>query len=211
MKFRQALLIGIFIALSACSSDFEYGLGDFRMDFATVSESSIGRYYLLDNQTNLLPPSTISSEIKTGSRVLLNYTIKGSIDIKTYSIGINSVGIINSSSIKPLTNYPDDPLRIESVWLCGDWLNFRLSFDYLEKKHSLELFQRTTPLNDTIYLELRHSKNGDAPGYWVKTYYSSSVKSFAKIGMSVPIKLRINTSNEGIKEYYFNYVNPTQN
>lgn len=204
--FFQFLITAALITLSSCTNtSFDYGLGDYRIDFVTLMESPTGRYYVLDNQTKLLPKTLISADFKTGSRVLLNYNVLEQVEAKSYMISMNSASLINSSTIKTLTSaIADDPLRIESVWISGDWLNLRLSYEYFSKQHSLDLFQKTTPKNDTLYLELHHAKNGDPAGYWVRTLSSYSLKSFAKT-TAVPIKLRVKTTNEGVKNYFFNY------
>jgi hypothetical protein len=199
--------------LQACTTDdVNYGYGNFRIDMATVVDLTQGRGLQLDNQSILLPNSTIGSDLKTGSRVLVNYVVDEKTSANSYSILLNGISAVNSSTIKPLgANAPDDPMLMEAVWQSGDWLNMRIAFDYLEKKHSMELDQRLKANTDTIYLELRHAKNGDSKGYWMKTYLSYSLKPFAQKGKSVPIKLRVNSAKEGVKYFYFDYVSPTQN
>lgn len=205
LKYTFVLLI---LILTGCTQQFDYGYGDFRLDFATIAGSGTSRYLLLDNQTVLQPKSVIGSNLTTGSRVLINYSLSDKIANKSYNINLNSIGQINSSVIKSLTaNYPNDPVLIESIWQSGDWLNFRLSFEYFEKQHSMELFQQPNSKNDTIYLELRHSKNGDSAGFWVKTYCSYAIKSFAKTGKSVPLKLKVNTAIKGTEYFFFDYIN----
>ncbi|MFZ4455154.1 MAG: hypothetical protein ACOYOT_02940 [Bacteroidales bacterium] len=214
MRFRNlAPVFMLLILLSGCSTDdVKYGLGDFRMDMATVVDLTQGRGLQLDNLVVLMPNSVLSTDLKSGSRVLVNYVVNEKKSANSFSVSLNGVSSVNSSTIKPLgANAPDDPLVAEAVWQTGDWLNLRIAFDYLEKKHSIELDQRLIANTDTIYLELRHAKNGDANGYWVKTYLSFPLKAYAQKGKSVPIKLRVNSDKEGVRYFYFNYISPTQN
>lgn len=205
------LSIQFLILLSGCSKTVDYGLGDFRLDLATVSEEGGSRYYLLDNQFKLYPDRVVSSSMKTGSRVLLNYIINSAKNDSSFTVSINSVSAINSGSIKPvIAALPDDPLRVESVWLSGDWLNFRLSFNYYSVKHSIDLFENKSIVNDTLYLELHHSRNGDSEGYWVNTYISCNLKSFSKKD-TIPVKVRVNTADSGYKFFNYRYATPIPN
>lgn len=206
--FYYILCISLFILVAGCSKSVDYGLGDFRLDLATVSEEAGIRYYLLDNQSRLYPDRVVSSSVKTGARVLLNYVLSTPKNDSSFFVYVNSVSLLNAGVIKPLTGIlADDPLRAESVWLSGDWLNFRLSFSYYSVKHSIDLFQNTGVINDTIYLELRHSRNGDTNGYWQNTYFCCNLKSFAQKD-TVPVKVRVNTVNNGYRFYYFLYSSP---
>ncbi|WP_243350154.1 hypothetical protein [Parabacteroides sp. FAFU027] len=214
MRTRGILfvVIGFFAVLVSCKKeDIDYGLGDFRLDLATIEDSSNIRFFRLDNLDKLLPQTSVASKYTTGSRVLLNYNIEEKIGASSFSINTNSVSSINTATIKPLTsNLSDDPLYIESVWQSGDWLNFRLGFEYNNKQHGISLFYYTKAANDTLYLELRHSKNGDADGYMVNTFASYNLTSFSKIGKSTPLKVKVNTSDKGVKYYRFEYLSPTQ-
>ncbi len=202
------LLLFVF---SSCKEEFDYGLGDFRLDLATIAETTTDRYYRLDNQTRLYPQQAISTDLKTGARVLLNYNLSELKSANEYSVKVNSVKDVFTSEIKELqSNLSDDPLFLESIWQSGDWINFRLSFNYKSAKHGIALYQNKVPANDTIYLELRHSKNNDTEGYLVNLYASFPVKSFSQKGKPVPLKVKVNTSDQGIKYYTFNYLSPTQ-
>ena len=214
MRTRGILfaVIGFFAVLVSCKKeDVDYGLGDFRLDLATIEDSSNIRFFRLDNLDKLFPMTSIASKYTTGSRVLLNYNIKEKIGARSFSVNTNSASSINTAAIKPLSsNFSDDPLYIESVWQSGDWLNFRLGFEYNSKQHGIALFYYTKAANDTLYLELRHSKNGDTEGYIINTYASFNLISFSKTGRSVPLKVKVNTSDKGIKYYKFVYLSPTQ-
>lgn len=208
---RSYWIFTLAMLLTGCTSDVvDYGLGDFRIDLATVTSD---RNLLLDNQVTLTPTNiVIPTDYKANSRVMVNYRRTETSGANSYKISINSIAAVNSSTIKPITqSLPDDPILAESLWIGGDWLNLRIGFEYFGKTHSMELAQRIVSNSDTIYLELHHAKNGDTPGYWVKTYLSFPIKSYAKKGVSVPIKLRVNSAKEGIKYFRFDYLSPTQN
>jgi hypothetical protein len=203
--FFALLIVGIF----SCTSDsYDYGLGNFRIDFATVTETSTGRYLVTDNNVSLTPNTSLATSLTKGSRVIVNYKPTEKSATNEYKVSLNSIALINTSQIKPLTaSIANDPILAEGVWQMGDWLNMRIAYEYFDKKHSVEMMQRSTLASDTIYLEFRHSKNGDSAGYWVKTYCSYSLKAFAKTGKSVPIKLKVNDAKAGAQYFTFNYTN----
>lgn len=211
-SIRFGLLICAFITtLTSCKKEFDYGLGDFRVDMATVSEFSSGKCFILDNHTILYPTKEISSTFGNGARVLINYNILEEMKTQSYTAKINSVSKVLTSEIKPLRNdTADDPLYLQSIWQSGDWINFRISINYKSTTHGIGLYQNMDPTNDTIYLELRHSKNNDANGYSVNFYASYYLKRFSKVGQYVPIKVRVNTSNLGAKHYVFDYLSQAQ-
>ncbi len=201
----------LLLIFSSCKEVFDYGLGDFRLNLATVAETSTERYYLLDNQIKLFPTKAISSDMKTGSRVLLNYNLLELKSIDEYSVKVNSASQVFTSSIKELPGkLSDDPLLLESIWQSGDWINFRLTINYRSTTHGIALYQNKIPANDTVYLELLHSKNNDSEGYALNIYASFLIKGFAKEGKSVPIKIKVNTSDQGVKYYKFDYLSPGQ-
>jgi hypothetical protein len=206
------VVIGFFAALVSCKKgDIDYGLGNFRLDLVTIEDSSNIRFFRLDNLEKLFPLTPIASKYTTGSRVLLNYDIEEKIGPSSFSVNTNSVSNINTATIKPLsTNLYDDPLHIESIWQSGDWLNFRLGFEFNNKQHGIALFYYTKTNNDTLYLELRHSKNGDTVGYMVNTFASYNLIQFSKAGRSLPLNVKVNTFDNGIKYYKFEYFSPTQ-
>lgn len=201
----------LLLIFSSCKEEFDYGLGDFRIDLATVTETTTERCYLLDNQIKLIPTKAISSEVKTGSRVLLNYNLLELKSTNEYSVKVNSASQVFTSGVKELPgNLSDDPLLLESIWQSGDWINFRLTINYRSTTHGIALYQNKIPANDTVYLELRHSKNNDTEGYALNIYASFLVKGFAKDEKSVPLKIKVNTSDQGVKYYKFDYLSPSQ-
>lgn len=214
MKNRGIIFMTIALLASffSCKEDaFDYGLGNFRLDLATVETTGSNRFYRLDNQTILHPTTEVPAKFSTGNRILLNYKIISETSNQEFSIEPNAVSTVNSGSIKALTsNLADDPLHLESIWQSGDWVNFRLGFEYNSTQHGIAMFYYQKTGNDTIYLDLRHSKNGDTPGYLVRTYASYPLKPFSKTTKSTPLKVRVNTSDEGVRHFVFNYISPTQ-
>jgi len=213
MRLAIIVIIGLLCFSSSCQKeDINYGYGDFRLDLATVSLSSSMRCYRLDNQMLLFPNDSVPSRFLNNSRVLLNYNVISQTDSIRRKIKVISVSEVNTSTIKPLVSgLADEPVGLESAWLSGDWLNLRVSFQYMSAKHSMALYQNNSVVNDTIYLEFRHFANGDKPGYTVRTLLSYSLKQYARNGAPVPVKLRINSSNYGVYRAVYNYVSPTPN
>ena len=209
---RSIVILCLLASFFSCkNNEFDYGLGDFRLDLATIEDSASIRFYRLDNLVKLFPETTIPSNSTTGSRVLLNYNIVDKNSEQSFTIKTNSISKVNTATIKALTNnLADDPLYIESIWQSGDWINFRLGFEYKSVQHSLSLYYYRKTANDTVYLELRHSKNGDTDGYMVNTYASFPLKPFSKPGKATPLKVKVNTYDEGVKYYSFDYTSPTQ-
>ncbi len=213
MKLLVTAICGVILFFSSChKEEIDYGYGDFRIDLATVSRTTTSRVFKLDNQLLLFPEDSIPDRLSDQTRVVITYNNTQFTDSFRRKIKVLSVSEVNTSAIKPLVaGLADDALYLESAWQTGDWLNFRVSYQYFSTKHSMALYQNNSVVNDTIYLELRHSTNGDKPGYTVRTLLSYSLKPYARQGIVVPVKLRVNSTNNGVYHAVFNYLSPIPN
>lgn len=162
------LLIGILLISISCD-DNSRSLGSFGIDIATVIPEDGNAYsLLLDNGKKLWPAATaVWYKPAENQRVFLNYTIlSDEIGAYDHYIKVNDIWNILTKQTIELTEQNEDsighdPVRINHVWVGGDYLNVSFHFNYGGiEPHAINLVQNliapgTDP--DLIELEFRHN------------------------------------------------------
>ncbi len=185
-KCLPALVALFCISLfDSCKKNDDGGYPVFYADIVTChigSDSQIAFEQVLndDKGSILLQPETPYSNenIVEGQRVLLQYVVNSTPSDKLYNITVSQIGSVRSDTIArvsadSIASYPNDPLRIDTRWRTGAYLNFDLQLEFYGKAHRLDLFykpEQAAP--DTLDVILRHDRNGDALGYWTQAYAS---------------------------------------
>ncbi|MBP1618321.1 MAG: hypothetical protein H6Q14_2148 [Bacteroidetes bacterium] len=178
--YFYAFLISFFSGTAISCSDDEadagYLSGKFRLDIATVRIENTTPVLALDSKDTLRATSIsdFSFTQKDGQRVLVNHSPdEGS------GIVIHSVSDILTSRIftAKLDTLPSDPVKIQSVWTGGGYLNVILYMNYYSKKHIFGLYRSAESPND---LYLSHDKQGDSEGYPVRVYMSFYLNGLQK-------------------------------
>lgn len=176
MKWNYvAYLTVIFLFASACEKESDR-IDNFFVEFATVVKPADRITFQLDNFKTLIPVELKNYSGKNGQRVILNYTPLCGDTVKINSINDIFTGVIQESNA--VTNLITDPVKVQSVWVGGNYLNLILEIEYFDKTHVIGLFRDTQ--STTIDLYFSHSKENDPPGYVKKLYASfllSSIKS----------------------------------
>ena len=148
-------------------------------------------FFQLDNQRILIPKG-LNYSGESGQRVILNYT-----PLRSDTVKVNDVANIFTGAIQ----LPDffqqpskDPVKIQSVWVGGDYLNMIFETEYHSVQHLIGLFIMD-PSSTPRELYFSHSRNNDPPGYPQTFYASFSIKGlrYPESSDPVPFRLFINT------------------
>ena len=194
--FIATLIIGFFLAVG-CEKEDER-IDNFLVDFATVFVSNRRIFFQLDNQRILIPKG-LNYSGESGQRVILNYT-----PLRGDTVKVNDVANIFTGAIQ----LPDffqqpskDPVKIQSVWVGGDYLNMIFETEYHSVQHLIGLFIMD-PSSTPRELYFSHSRNNDPPGYPQTFYASFLIKGlrYPESSDSVPFRLFVNTY-EGLREF----------
>lgn len=166
-SYTTILLASLLLSLSACKKDSER-IEDYFVEFATVVKENSNYRFRLDNGRLLIPQDVKSYSGQEGQRVILNY-----IPLEGDAIRINFISNIFTGTIQPdgfPEKYSDDPVKIQSVWVGGEYLNLIFETEYHSIQHSIALLRDTS--SESIDLYLSHSRENDPAGY-PKIMYSS--------------------------------------
>lgn len=183
-------LLLIISLLSACEKETER-MDNYLVDFATVVKENGDYRFRLDNDRLLIPESVRNYTGEEGQRVVLNY-----VPLEGDHIKINYVSNIFTAPIQSddlPENYPNDPVKIQSIWVGGDYLNLILEIEYHSIPHKVALFRDHS--STSVDLHLSHSSNNDPRGYPKMMYASFLLSSLREQtgGNPIPFRLFINT------------------
>lgn len=180
--------------LSNCEKEPDR-LDSYLVNFATVLTDGTSYKFRLDNKNILIPKEVKDYKGKNGQRVLLNY-----VPLNGDTIDVRNISDIFTGSVRS-EGYPEklvqDPVKVQSVWVGGDYLNMVLEIEYHSKAHEVVLLQNTA--SPTIDLYFSHSRGDDPPGYRQMLYASFLLTSIKSSG-NTPFRLFINTY-DGVREF----------
>lgn len=193
---RRILIILFLFTFVGCDKEIQR-IDDYMVEFATVIKQSGNYSFKLDNGTILTPQEDIKFKSEDGIRVILNWVPSNSNIVK-----INSVSPIYTGKVQN-SGYPEsyfkEPIKIQSIWIGGDYLNMIYEIEYNSLQHKISLLRDM----DSNYIDLyfSHSRNNDPRGY-PKMIYSSFLLSDirdAEIDGETPFNLYINT-DKGLRK-----------
>lgn len=155
-------------------------------------------FFQLDNQRILIPKELKNYSGNNGQRVILNYT-----PLRGDTIKVNDVADIFTGEIQTLKIFQqiyDDPVKIQSLWVGGDYLNMVFETEYHSRSHLIGLFRDM--VSPTVDLYFSHFRNNDPPGYPQTFYVSFLISSLRPAGSSDPVSFRlfVNTYT-GMREF----------
>ncbi|HAC73028.1 MAG TPA: hypothetical protein DD786_01805 [Porphyromonadaceae bacterium] len=190
MKRNYVVYLTVFFLLaSACEKEPER-IDNFFVEFATVVKPVERITFQLDNFKTLIPIELKDYSGKNGQRVILNYTPLRGDTVKINSVNDIFTGVVQESNA--VTNLIKDPVKVQSVWVDGNYLNLILEIEYFDKTHVIGLFRDTQ--SSTIDLHFSHSKENDPPGYTQKLYASFSLSAIkSPNGSPTPFRFHIQT------------------
>lgn len=210
-KWHSTATILVCIALfSACKSEESGGYPIFYADIVSChidSDKHITFEQILSNDNGsitLQPETAYSNEnIAEGQRVLLQYIVNSTPSESLYNISISQIGSVRSDTIASVSadsiaSYPNDAVRVETLWRTGGYLNFDMQLEYYGTTHRLDLFYRPEQVSsDTLDVILRHDRNGDAAGYWTEAYASFFIPEMLDTSYKA-IRIYANMPNDAI-------------
>lgn len=177
-------------------------MDDFLAEFATVIKQGDTYRFKLDNGKVLSPIDVKDFHGSDGDRVILYWTPLNGDKIEIKNITPVFSGDVLFEGYPE--NYKNDPLKIISVWVEGDYLNLILEIEYHSTPHTIALYKDTSTEGTDLYLS--HSMNNDPPGYFQIMYASfrlSKLKSLKET--EVPFRLFI-YSNKELRQFNFTLV-----
>lgn len=209
----KALLPGILFFLmvvffdSCQNSDrFDYGLGAYKEEIASVKKNGIYTDFLLDDGRYVHNVKIVrDTTLKDDQRLLINYTILSDSTPGFYqTVRLNFYDQVLSSSLYSwdkarIDSFPDDPVELSSAWLGRHYLNISIYIDYNSKQHKILLAADKNNVGDsTVYLYFKQDDNGDTKGAstWVVASYDLEPVLGNPLG-DRKIIVRFNTTNYG--------------
>ena len=173
-------------------------LDDYFVNFATVKKEGAGYRFLLDNGRLLIPKETDYTG-NEGQRVILNYVPWQGDTVKINYITDIFTGVVQSDGFPE--RYVKDPVKIQSIWVGGDYLNMIIEVEYHSKPHKVALFRDLS--SPTVDLWFSHSRENDPPGYPQMMYASFLLSSLrTQNGVSTPFRVFIRT-RDGLRDMQF--------
>ena len=190
MKWKYfAYLTVFFLIVLACEKE-DKRVDNFLVEFATVVKPADKITFQLDNNKILIPKELKDYSGNNGQRVILNYTPLHGDTVKVNNVSDIFTGTVQESNA--VADLVKDPVKIQSIWVGGNYLNMILEIEYYDKTHTIGLFRDTQ--SPTINLYFAHTKNDDPPGYVKKLSASFSLSSIKSVdGSPTPFRININT------------------
>lgn len=190
-------IVLLLLPLPSCEKEPQR-LDDYFVDFATVKKDNAAYRFQLDNGRLLIPFETDYSG-QEGQRVIINYVPLQGDTVKIQSIGDILTGAVQSEGFpQKLTK---DPVKIQSIWVGGDYLNMIIEAEYHSKPHRVALFRDASSPTPDLYFS--HSREQDPAGYPQKMYASFLLSSL-RTGKATPISFRLFIQTyDGLREIPF--------
>jgi hypothetical protein len=177
-------------------------MDDFLAEFATVIKQGDTYRFKLDNGKVLSPIEVKDFHGSDGDRVILYWTPLNGDKIEIKNITPVFSGDVLFEGYPE--NYKNDPLKIISVWVEGDYLNLILEIEYHSTPHTIALYKDTSTDGTDLYLS--HSMNNDPPGYFQIMYASFRLSKLKSLNETeVPFRLFI-YSNKELRQFNFTLV-----
>lgn len=195
MQVREKIafaFMAFLLFVSGCDKKPER-MDDYLVEFATLLKEGSSIRFQLDNGQLLIPESNDKIKGEDRQRVILNYT-----PLEDNRIKVNQVSPIYTGAIEKgyPERYSNDPVKVQSVWVGGGYLNLIIEVEYFERPHTLTLLRDRETTGIDLYLS--HSRGSNLPGYPQVMYASfllNTLRSgYPKESMEpVPFRLFINT------------------
>jgi hypothetical protein len=226
------ILAGLMIVVTGCFDDNDgYSLNDMWVGFGIIEQvnSNPVEYKIKMDDGNVLVPMTSGysrpwyyqgtndpgSRLKTGDRILMNYTVLGdNIDeegnVDTYYVRVNSIKKILLKGILDITeenrdSIGNDPIIVKDCWMTDSLLNFEIKYWGRYEMHYINLVKEPgelTEFDQPFELELRHNDNGDIEDIPYAAYVSFNLNALQVEGLdSVQFRVTSADYDEALFEY----------
>lgn len=162
-------------------------MDDYFLEFATVLKTGTSTAFQLDNQRILIPKELKDYTGNGGQRVILNYTPLNGDTVKVNNVNNIFTGAVQDQGFPQ--QWAKDPVKIQSVWVGGSYLNMIIEVEFHSKPHAIALLKDTASPSTDLYFS--HSRNGDPAGYPQKMYASFSLAGLRPAGSTAPVPFRL--------------------
>ncbi len=235
-KFVLLTLLGLIFIVTGCLEEEEgYSLDRYWVGFGMIEQVSsdpVEYRIVMDNGDLLVPVASgyyrpwyyvgtndPESRLKTGDRILLNYTVIGDDstdegEISEYYIKVNSVKKVLLKGILDITeenqdSIGNDPIIVKEAWVTDNLLNLEIKYWGRYEVHYINLVKQPgelTAADQPIELELRHNANGDLEDLPFVSYVSFNLDTLQIQGLD-SVQFRVTaTDYEGeVFEYEDTY------
>ncbi len=199
----------ILLCSFSCNENDGYSLGDFQVDIVTVQQNSNGLSLFTDNGLLLWPASRLTNtNLEKGKRYFLNYTIlSDKKDGYDHYVKINDMWEILTKEVITLSpqnadSIGNDPVKVNKMWIAGDYLNVDFSFNYSGNvPNYINMVQINDYNSNSITLEFRHNSHGSQQKNLTQGFVSFDLKKFQTgTKKSLPITVDVNEW-DGQKKY----------
>lgn len=199
--FTVCILAVILLVIASCD-DNSRSAGNFHINIATIIPEGENTYsLLLDDGERLWPVATDMWYTPSyNQRVFLNYTIlSGKQEDFDHYIKVNDIwNILTKEAIElneiNADSIGNDPVRANSVWVGGDYLNVSFMFNYGGvKPHAVNLVKNTLsadPSPEAIRLEFRHNSYQSAATRLYEGFVCFNLKPF-RVNDADSVKLSV--------------------
>ncbi len=206
------LLVTVSFLFTGCLNDDDgYSLGDIWIGFGIVEDEQSFRIKLDDGDI-LIPVAfsdylTSKSEVKTGDRVFLNFTVldekkNNDGEIEAYYVKINDYEKVLMKGILDITeaiedSIGNDPIIVLDHWVSNNLLNLKLKYWGEQKKHFINLVKEPGVLtagDQPFELELRHNDNDDNQSIAFVSFVSFKLDSLEISGLD-SIRFKVSSKN----------------
>ncbi len=221
MKKQFVYVLLLFACLfSACGDDEDYEYPSVKLEFLTVESGNDGTIVAVtpDKGSRMFVAEDLSNtkiEANGTRRVISNYEeVAGESGIKEAKI--YAVGYVVSAQPLPPAAFKDgvvtDPANVLSIWMGKDYLNIILNIKAQSTSHTFHFVETETGIDaETGHkyakIMLYHDNGGDVPAYTKRAYVSMPLSKYKVTGETVDIYFSLNTEDEGVKTYSFEYIN----
>lgn len=207
MKRTSFILLFAFIIFNSCEDPIDYGYGQYYVEIVTALGDEI---FELDNGQKLINTNaSYPTAFEAGQRILLRFSyVEGCKDkIKIRFAGRLIQGVLDTVEQEKILAHPNDPVKLESLWIGNHFLNILFYIEHKSEPHSVVLWVDKLKVDkNKIDIYFLHNINNDEKG--VFTFMSTSFDLSSVLGQpqgEKTIKIHLNTTNYGNKIYEFNY------
>jgi hypothetical protein len=231
-KYVIGILMVIMIISNSCLEEEDgYSLNRMWVGFGMIEEINADppEYKInMDNGDILVPVASEynrpwyyhdtndqASRLKTGDRILINYTIIGDDaeegdEAEKYYIRVNSVMKVLLKDIMDITpenqdSIGNDPITVKEAWISDSLLNFEIKYWGRYEMHYINLVKEPgilTAEDQPIELELRHNDNDDVRDFPYAAYVSFRLDELKTDGLD-SVQFRVTCTDYNNENYEF--------
>jgi hypothetical protein len=196
------------VSASCTSSDFvDYGFDKYYVEIVTALDDNV---FLLDTGQTVYDSNQTAGQLFTsGDRVYLSFSYgkNPSDPITVHGAARIFSDTLKTASENDISQSANDPVRFESAWVGGHYLNLKFYMEYHSATHKIALLANKNQADDQeIHLYFTHDRNNDVPGYPTVVYASFDLRKVLNEPQgNRTLLVHFRTTNYGNKTCTFKY------